>query len=138
MSTAITKIKEKIETTKRELQELGAMRPGKISRQYRNPQEKKETLLPDQLYLPDEKPLGIPPPGAFGRHQAGDRQLQAVQETHRPMGGVSPKSLPTSHATGIRIPCPHLIRQNTTSILGIPRRGKCQRSQMRPLVRDVG
>jgi hypothetical protein len=42
MSTAITKIEEKIETTKRKLQELGAMRPGKISRQYRNPKEKKK------------------------------------------------------------------------------------------------
>ena len=41
MSTAIMKIEEKIETTKRELQKLGAMRPGKISRQYRNPKEKK-------------------------------------------------------------------------------------------------
>ena len=34
-------IDEKIETTKRKLQKLGAMRPGKISRQYRNPKEKK-------------------------------------------------------------------------------------------------
>lgn len=41
MSTAITKIDEKIEATKKELQKLGAMRPGKISRQYRNPTEKK-------------------------------------------------------------------------------------------------
>ena len=41
MSTAITKIEEKIETTKRELQKLGALRPGKISRQYRDPKEKK-------------------------------------------------------------------------------------------------
>ncbi len=41
MSTAIEKLNEQIEHIKRELQALGPMRPGTISRQYRNPKEKK-------------------------------------------------------------------------------------------------
>lgn len=41
MSTSIKKTIEQIERVKRQLQNLGPMRPGSISRQYRNPQEKK-------------------------------------------------------------------------------------------------
>ena len=41
MSTTCGKIVEKIERVKKQLQELGSMRPGAISRQYRNPKEKK-------------------------------------------------------------------------------------------------
>lgn len=41
MSTSCKKINEQIEQVKKQLQELGPMRPGSISRQYRDPQEKK-------------------------------------------------------------------------------------------------
>lgn len=41
MSTTCGKIVERIERVKQQLQELGPMRPGAISRQYRNPKEKK-------------------------------------------------------------------------------------------------
>ena len=41
MSMTHEKLQGQIERTKRELQELGPMRPGAISRQYRNPKEKK-------------------------------------------------------------------------------------------------
>ena len=41
MSTGIEKLNGQIERIKRELQTLGPMRPGTISRQYRNPKEKK-------------------------------------------------------------------------------------------------
>ncbi len=41
MSTTCGKIVEQIERVKKQLQELGPMRPGAISRQYRNPKEKK-------------------------------------------------------------------------------------------------
>jgi hypothetical protein len=41
MSTTHEKLQKQIEQTKRELQELGPMRPGAISRQFRNPREKK-------------------------------------------------------------------------------------------------
>lgn len=41
MSTTCEKIVERIERVKQQLQELGPMRPGAISRQYRNPKEKK-------------------------------------------------------------------------------------------------
>ena len=37
----IVKVAVRIEQIKRQLQELGPMRPGAISRQYRNPKEKK-------------------------------------------------------------------------------------------------
>jgi len=40
MSTTIVKLNGQIEGIKRELQELGPMRPGAISQQYRNPREK--------------------------------------------------------------------------------------------------
>lgn len=41
MSTTCEKIIEQIERVKQQLLELGPMRPGAISRQYRNPKEKK-------------------------------------------------------------------------------------------------
>jgi len=41
MSTAIEKLVGQIERVKKQLQELGQMRPGAISRQYRIPKEKK-------------------------------------------------------------------------------------------------
>jgi hypothetical protein len=41
MSTTCEKIVARIERVKQQLQELGPMRPGAISRQYRNPKEKK-------------------------------------------------------------------------------------------------
>lgn len=41
MSTKIDKITAKIERVKGELRNLGPMRPGSLSRQYRNPKEKK-------------------------------------------------------------------------------------------------
>ncbi len=42
MSSATQKTEEKIASIKRELMELGPMRPGSISRQYRNPKERKQ------------------------------------------------------------------------------------------------
>ncbi len=41
MSNAIAKLEEGIERTKRTLSELGPMRPGSVSRQYRDPKERK-------------------------------------------------------------------------------------------------
>jgi len=41
MSTTCGKLIEQIERVKHQLQVLGPMRPGAISRQYRNPKEKK-------------------------------------------------------------------------------------------------
>lgn len=41
MSTTCEKMNEQIERIKQELQKLGPMRPGSISRQYRDPKEKK-------------------------------------------------------------------------------------------------
>jgi len=41
MSTTCEKISGQIERVKKQLQDLGPMRPGAISRQYRNPKEKK-------------------------------------------------------------------------------------------------
>ncbi len=41
MSTTCGKLIEQIERVKQQLQVLGPMRPGAISRQYRNPKEKK-------------------------------------------------------------------------------------------------
>ena len=41
MSTTIVKLQGQIERIKQELRELGPMRPGAISRQYRNPKEKR-------------------------------------------------------------------------------------------------
>jgi len=41
MSTTVGKLVAQIEQVKRQLQVLGPMRPGAISRQYRNPKEKK-------------------------------------------------------------------------------------------------
>ena len=41
MSTEMEKVIGRMERIKRRLQELGPMRPGAISRQYRNPKEKK-------------------------------------------------------------------------------------------------
>jgi len=41
MSTSICRIEEKIARVRKELAELGPMRPGAVSRQYRNPKEKK-------------------------------------------------------------------------------------------------
>ncbi len=41
MSTSIKQIQKKIERIKTELSTLGPMRPGSISKQYRNPKEKK-------------------------------------------------------------------------------------------------
>jgi len=40
MSTAIEKIEEKIVRVKAQLDKLGPMRPGSVSRQYRDPKEK--------------------------------------------------------------------------------------------------
>lgn len=42
MSTATQKTEEKIVRIKRELMELGPMRPGSISRQYRDPKERNQ------------------------------------------------------------------------------------------------
>ena len=41
MSTPLERTEEKIQRIKQELQELGPMRPGSITRQYRRPKEKK-------------------------------------------------------------------------------------------------
>lgn len=41
MSTSQQKLEKQIGQVKQQLQELGPMRPGAISRQYRNPKEKK-------------------------------------------------------------------------------------------------
>ena len=41
MSTAIVKLQERIDRTKRALSELGPMRPGSVSRQYKDPKERK-------------------------------------------------------------------------------------------------
>jgi hypothetical protein len=41
MSTTCEKMSQQIERIKQELQQLGPMRPGSISRQYRDPKEKK-------------------------------------------------------------------------------------------------
>ncbi len=41
MSTSTVKIEEKIARVKKQLAELGPMRPGSVSRQYRDPKEKK-------------------------------------------------------------------------------------------------
>ena len=41
MSTSIQKIEGKIARVRKELSELGPMRPGSVSRQYRDPKEKK-------------------------------------------------------------------------------------------------
>ena len=41
MSTSCKKLSDQIEQVKRQLQELGPMRPGSVSRQYRDPQEKR-------------------------------------------------------------------------------------------------
>lgn len=41
MSKLIEKLEERITRVKRDLDHLGPMRPGSISRQYRNPQERK-------------------------------------------------------------------------------------------------
>lgn len=41
MSTSTAKIEEKITRVKKQLAELGPMRPGSVSRQYRDPKEKK-------------------------------------------------------------------------------------------------
>jgi hypothetical protein len=41
MSTTLKRTEEKIERIKRELQKLGPMRPGSITRQYRLPKERK-------------------------------------------------------------------------------------------------
>ena len=42
MSTAEKKLITRIERVKRQLNELGPMRPGSITRQYRKPQEKQQ------------------------------------------------------------------------------------------------
>ena len=41
MSTSCEQLAGQIERVKQQLQQLGPMRPGAISRQYRNPKEKK-------------------------------------------------------------------------------------------------
>lgn len=41
MSTAIQKIEEKIVRVKKQLEQLGPIRPGSVSRQYRDPADKK-------------------------------------------------------------------------------------------------
>ena len=41
MSTALRQLERRIEGIKQELLELGPMRPGSLSRQYRNPKEQK-------------------------------------------------------------------------------------------------
>lgn len=41
MSTAIQKIEEKIIRVKKQLEQLGPIRPGSVSRQYRDPADKK-------------------------------------------------------------------------------------------------
>lgn len=41
MSTALRKLEEQIETLKQQLMALGPMRPGSITRQYRQPKEKR-------------------------------------------------------------------------------------------------
>ena len=41
MSTVIAKLEERIARTKRSLSELGPMRPGSVSRQYKDPKERK-------------------------------------------------------------------------------------------------
>lgn len=41
MSTSCEALEGKLERVKRQLMELGPMRPGAVSRQYRNPKEKK-------------------------------------------------------------------------------------------------
>ena len=75
----IQQIEQRIDRIKRALLEIGPMRPGSLTRQYKDPQHHTGGLLADQLYPADEKPHGVRPSGKREGASPPDRNPQAVQ-----------------------------------------------------------
>ena len=75
----IQQIEQRIDRIKKTLLEIGPMRPGSLTRQYKDPQPHTGGLLAGQLYPSDEEPHGVRPPGTREGASPPDRNPQAVQ-----------------------------------------------------------
>jgi hypothetical protein len=71
----IRQIEQRIDRIKRALLEIGPMRPGSLTRQYKDPQHH----AGDQLYPSDEESHGVRPPGMGASDSPPDRDPQAIQ-----------------------------------------------------------
>ena len=97
-----------IQRIQTQLAQLGPMRPGTLTRQYRQPERQQGGVLPAQLHLPDEEShrICLQTPG-WDRSER-DRRLPALQETHCPMDRSGAAALPVADAAGPVSPCPIL------------------------------
>ena len=77
----IQQIEQRIDRIKRALLEIGPMRPGSLTRQYKGSPTPHWGLLADQLYASDEEPHGVRPLRMGERDSPPDRDPQAVQAT---------------------------------------------------------
>ena len=94
----IQQIERRIDRIKEELLEIGPMRPGSLTRQYKDPPTQDRGLLADQLHPPDEEPDGVRPRGMDGGDPPPDRHPQAVQTPGRPVDRPEHRTLTADHA----------------------------------------
>jgi hypothetical protein len=69
-------IEQRIDRIKQALQEIGAMRPGSLTRQYKDHTAPHRGLLADQLYPPDEEPHRV-------RRQESVKEIRRQIATHK-------------------------------------------------------
>ena len=75
----IQQIEQRIDRIKRTLVEIGPMRPGSLTRQYKDPQHRTGAYWQNQLHPSDEEPHGVRPTGMREGASSTDRNPQAVQ-----------------------------------------------------------
>jgi hypothetical protein len=72
-------IERKIDRIKETLPEIGPLRPGSLTRQYRDPPRARRGLLADQLHAPDEESDRVRQTRMGRGNPQTDCGLQAVQ-----------------------------------------------------------
>jgi hypothetical protein len=75
----IRQIEQRIDRIKRALQEIGPMRPGSLTRQYKDPQHHTGAYWQISYTRQMKSRHGVRPPGMGEGHSPPDRDPQAVQ-----------------------------------------------------------
>ena len=93
----IQQIERRIDGIKKELQKIGPMRPGSLTRQYKNPENRDGAYWQISYTRQMKSQNGIRPPGMGRGGAQTDREVQAVQTPDRPMGQPGHRAITTGH-----------------------------------------
>ena len=88
-----------IQRIQTQLAALGPMRPGTLTRQYRQPQRQQGAYY-QISYTYQMKSHRVCAPTRGGEGSPRDRDVSALQETHRPMGGLGVAAFLVEDAVG--------------------------------------